>query len=101
MSDYINDLINAAIQELSDDNIHSGVGSLTELAQQFAKAGLGMTSFLNVRKYIIDTAVQNTDAYFITEKIKLAERDAQNERSRYFTDQARQETRTPTEGTKH
>lgn len=93
MSDYINDLIDTAIQELTDDNIHSGVGPLIELAQQFAKAGLGMESFLNTRQYIINEAIAQTDAFFINEKIKLAEREAQNERQRYFTDQAREETR--------
>ena len=93
MSDQINDLIDTAIQQLTDDDIHSGVGCLTELATLFAKAGLGMDSFLNVRKYIIDAAIAKTDAFFITEKIKLAEREAQNERQRYFIDQNREETR--------
>jgi hypothetical protein len=91
MPDEINDLIDAAIKELSDDNIHSGVGSLIELAHKFAAAGLGIESFLNTRKYIIDEAIRNTDAFFITEKIKLAEREAQNDR--LFTDQARGTTR--------
>jgi hypothetical protein len=91
MSDKINDLIDTAIKQLSDDDIHSGVGCLVELAQLWAKSGLGIESFLNTRKYIIDEAIRNTDAFFITEKIKLAEREAQNDR--IFTDQAREETR--------
>ena len=94
MSDKINDLIDTAIQQLADDDINSGVGCLTELAELFAKAGLGIESFWNTRKYIINEAIAKTDAYFIMEKIKLAERDSQHERQRYFTDQAREKTRT-------
>jgi hypothetical protein len=91
MSDKINDLIDAAIKQLADDDSNSGVGCLVELAQLWAKSGLGIESFLNTRKYIINEAIRNTDAFFITEKIKLAEREAQNDR--IFTDQAREETR--------
>lgn len=91
MSDKINDLIDTAIQQLTDDDIHSGVGCLVELAQLWAKSGLGIESFLNTRQYIINEAISQTDAFFIIEKIKLAEREAQNDR--LFTDQARGTTR--------
>ena len=97
MADEINYIIDAAIKQLSDDDIHSGVSCLVDLAQKYAKAGLGMESFLNTRKYIINEAIAQTDAFFIIEKIKLAEREAQNER--IFTDQARAATRKETNGT--
>ena len=70
----INHLIDQAITLLADDSIDAGVGVLEEMAQVWAKAGLPIETFYNIRTYIINEAKERTDSYFIDEKIKLGER---------------------------
>ena len=77
----IDRLVDECINNLADDNIHSGAESLTDLARLWAKAWLGMKSFLDMRTYIINEASARTDAFFIQEKLQLAERKLQNERN--------------------
>lgn len=78
--DKINDLIDEAITNLADDNVNVGAESLVELAQIFAKAGMTKESFMNIRKYIINEAIERTDAVFIKEKLKSAEKQLQENR---------------------
>ncbi len=72
-ADRINDLIDESIEQLSSDNFNHGVDCLVDLATFFAKAGCSINEFANMRKYIINEAIERTDAYFIKEKIKIAE----------------------------
>lgn len=75
MDDKVNDLIDEAITALSDDSITKGADALEELAQMWAKAGMPIKSFLEVRQYIINEATAKTDALFIQEKLKIAEQN--------------------------
>ena len=70
---YIHDLITEAIDLLTEDDITNGTGAIMEIAEAFAKAGLGMHSFMNVRTFIIESAVQNNQAILIPEKVAVAE----------------------------
>lgn len=70
----LDDLMTEAINDLADDDIKAGVRSLTELAHIYARAGMEQQSFENIRQYIINEAIAKTDAYFIEEKLKAAER---------------------------
>ena len=79
--DKINDLIDEAINQLSDDNPNFGAESLQDLAQIFAKAGLTKESFMNIRHYIVNEAIQRTDAVFIKEKLSIAEQQLQGARN--------------------
>lgn len=74
-------LIEESIKELSGDDINKGAECLIELATYWAKAGLTMNSFLDMRKHIIDSAIAKTDKHFITEKLTLAERELREKRT--------------------
>lgn len=80
--DHINLLIDMCIQALSDDNIEQGADQLYELAVIWARAGLTQKSFADIRKYIINEATAKTDAHFIHEKLKIAERKNYERRNR-------------------
>ena len=79
--DEINKLIDECIDHLADESILTGAQSLFELAMLWAKAGLTQESFLDMRKHIIDQAIQRTDAMFIHEKLKLSEQQLRRERT--------------------
>lgn len=57
---HIDKIINKAIQALSIDCIELGVKYLNQLASEFNKAGLDMRSFLNMRIFIIESAIKDT-----------------------------------------
>ena len=67
-------LIQSAIDALADDNINIGAEALVELAHIWAQAGIPHSSFLEMRKYIIESAQIKTSAIFIDEKLLLSER---------------------------
>jgi len=69
----IDKLIEECIDSLASDNIHQGGESLQELARYWAKAGLQLNSFMDMRTYIIEMAKKRTDALFIDEKLRLSE----------------------------
>lgn len=73
LENKIDQLIEDCITELCCEQITNGAESLQELAQYYAKAGMGMQSFLDTRTYIINQAKEKTDALFIDEKLSLAE----------------------------
>jgi hypothetical protein len=73
--DRFNQLIDSAIKDLSSDNLCDGVESLVELAQIFAAAGMPQHTFEDIRQHIVKEATILTDAPFILEKLKLAERE--------------------------
>jgi hypothetical protein len=81
MTPDIDALIEECITNLSDDNIKMGGESLQELARYWAKAGLTLKSFMDMRTYIINAAIEKTDAFFIREKLKLAEEDLRVKRT--------------------
>ena len=70
---YIDDLITEAIDLLTEDDITNGTGALMELAEAFHKGGQRIGSFLNLRSFIIESAVQNNKAILIPEKVAVAE----------------------------
>lgn len=78
--DQLNDLIDEAIKQLSSDDVNSGADCLVEIAHMYARAGLPQHLFGGIRQYIISEAEKRTDAVFIQEKLKLAERNNQNAR---------------------
>lgn len=77
----VDQLIEECITELSSDDIRKGGESLQELARYWAKAGLTLKSFLDMRTYIIEQAKLKTDALFIEEKLKLHEQALREERT--------------------
>jgi len=79
--DEINDLIDECIDHLADESTLVGAQSLQELARIWAKAGVCQSSFMDIRKFIIDQAVKRTDVYFINEKLRISEQQLQRERS--------------------
>lgn len=81
MTPDIDNLIQECITNLCDDNIKRGGESLEELARYWAKAGLTLKSFMDMRQYIINEAVEKTDVVFIQEKLKLAEQDLRVKRT--------------------
>lgn len=81
VGDPINDLIDQAIDSLVNDAPEKSAEALTELAEMWAKAGLGLPSFLDMRKHIIKTAIQQTSAYFIQEKLSVQERIMREKRN--------------------
>ena len=81
MTPDIDNLIEECITNLCDDNIKCGGESLEELARHWAKAGLTLKSFMDMRTYIVNEAVEKTDAIFIKEKLELAERDLRVKRT--------------------
>lgn len=81
--DEINELIDDCIDHLCDDNPEYGASSLVELATLFAKAGLGIQSFVNMRQFIIRSSIERLGTQatgFIEYKLKLAEQLLQKER---------------------
>jgi len=74
-------LIQECIDELAGDDINKGGECLQELATFWAKAGLTKHSFFNMRLYIIEEAKLKTDAIFIEEKLKIAERRLMEKRT--------------------
>lgn len=81
MTPDIDKLIEDCIDNLIDDDIKKGGDCLEQLAIHFANAGLTLKSFMDMRTYIINEAVEKTDAIFIKEKLELAERDARAKRT--------------------
>ncbi|NRA79863.1 MAG: hypothetical protein HRU18_16785 [Pseudoalteromonas sp.] len=81
MTPDIDKLIDDCIDSLIDDDIRKGGDCLEQLARHFAKAGLGLKSFTDMRTFIINQAVEQTDAIFIKEKLELAERDSRTKRT--------------------
>lgn len=82
MMQDVNDLIDAAIQAISDDDLRQGADTLYELSMIWSMAGLPITSFFDIRKHIIESAESKTDRAFIREKIKLIEREHRERRNR-------------------
>ncbi len=81
--DDINELIDDCIDHLCDDNPEYGAGSLAELARIWAKAGLGMQSFLNTRQFIINSSIERLGTQatsFIHYKLQIAEQELTKQR---------------------
>ena len=81
----INNLIDECIDHLCDDNAAYGATSLTELARIWARAGLTKQSFIDIRQFIINSAIERlgTNATaFIHYKLQLAEQDLMKERTK-------------------
>ena len=76
----IDALINNAITELADDNAENGAENLEELAGLFASAGFPRSTFNDIRKHIIESAIQKTDPIFIKYKLENHERKLQEKR---------------------
>jgi hypothetical protein len=80
--DKFEGLINGITKDLADGNYVMGAKGLQELAQIWARAGLPQLSFANMRKHLVDTAIQDSDELFIPEKLLSEERNLRNGRRR-------------------
>lgn len=83
--DYINGLIDDCIDDLCDDNAELGAESLVELAHIWAKSGLGIQSFANIRQHIIQSSIERLGTQataFIGYKLQLAEHNLRKERNK-------------------
>jgi len=81
--DDINELVDDCIDHLCDDNPEYGAGSIVQLAKLWAKAGLTQQSFMDMRQYIINSAIERLGTAatpFIHTKLQLAEQDLMKER---------------------
>lgn len=78
---HIDNLITEAIADLADDDANRGAETLQELAQLFASAGMTQESFNNIRKHVVDSAIELTDPFFIKLKLEKFERQLQEKRS--------------------
>ena len=82
MDNYqVDNLINDAISALADDNPKIGAEQLQELAQIFAKAGMKKQSFMDIRKHIIEQAIERTEPLFIKAKLEGQEQLLQENRN--------------------
>ena len=82
--DDINGLIDNCIDHLCDDNADYGADSLAELAIICNKAGLTKQSFLDMRAYIIGSALERlgtSATSFIHFKLQKAEQNLHQTRS--------------------
>lgn len=80
--DYeIDKLIDECINALVNDNASIAAEALASLAVFFAKAGMQMKAFLDIRKFIVDQAIEKTSALFISEKLLIAERITRESRT--------------------
>lgn len=77
----VDNLINDAINALADDNPKIGAEQLQELAQIFAKAGMKKQSFMDIRKHIIEQAIERTEPLFIKAKLEGQEQLLQEQRN--------------------
>ncbi len=81
--DQINELVDDCIDDLCYDNAEQGAGSLIELAHLFAKAGMPQKAFMDMREFIINSAVERlgtSATSFIHYKLQVAEQDAKKRR---------------------
>lgn len=73
---YLDDLMNEITAHLVDGAPKDAAQGLFKLASYFAKAGMPMSSFLNMRKHLVDQAIETSgSAYFIDEKLRIAEEE--------------------------
>lgn len=82
LADKFNIMIDNAIIELIDDNPRKGAEALVEIAKVWAAAGLPQDSFMNVRQYIINEAIERTDAAFIQDKLEASEKLLREQRTK-------------------
>ena len=81
---YIEELLIEVENALIDDTPEQAAEALEQLAQTWASAGLTYQSFLDMRQHLVQQASTKTSAYFIKEKLQLAEqhqRKVRNERN--------------------
>jgi len=72
MTEDINELIDNAIDQLSDDRVDAGVEALHELAVHFKTKGMGAQFFKNICEYIEAEASKKSDETFVQMKIHNA-----------------------------
>lgn len=70
----LTNLINSIEKALINDSPSVAAEGLVELANVWATAGMPPTSFYDMRKHIIERAIELTDRAFILEKLTIAER---------------------------
>lgn len=80
---YINDLMDEAIDHLCDDSPDYGADTLVELAHIFASAGMPKSTFQNIRTHIINSAIERlgkSSTMFVHYKLQKAEQKLFEER---------------------
>lgn len=75
-------LIDEAIKELASDNVTKGAECLQDIATYWAKGGLPIENFMELRQYIVNEAIKKTDKNFITEKLVITERTLREARTK-------------------
>ena len=81
--DELNELIDDCIDHLCDDNAEFGAESLIELAHIYARAGMPKQVFIDMRQFIINSAVERlgtSATKFIQYKLKTAEQALMSQR---------------------
>jgi len=82
--EQITKLMQQAEDALVDDAPEKAAEALQELAHVWAKAGVPQSSFLDLRKHLVQAAEGRTSAPFINEKLRVAEqlmRENRNDRT--------------------
>ena len=81
--DAINELVDECIDDLCDDNAERGAQSIAELAIIYAKAGIPIKTFMDMREYIIRSAIERLGTAatsFIHYKLQVAEQELKKTR---------------------
>lgn len=78
---HIDQLIEITIEQVRRGKMSKAAKGLNLLAGQFAEVGLQMTTFLDIRFYIIEEAKKNSLIESINEKLTNAEKQLREDRN--------------------
>ncbi len=78
---HIDELIETTIEQVRRGKMTKAAKSLTDLARQFSEVGLQITTFLDIRFYIIEEAKKNSSIESINEKLNNAEKKLRGSRN--------------------
>lgn len=75
LDDRLDRLFGETVRHIADGYYSGAADGLAEIADYFARAGLGMQSFLNMRRHLIESAREKTQcAVMAEEHLLIAER---------------------------
>ena len=73
--DYLENLMDETVRHLVSGYVNAAADGMATIAQYFARAGMPIQAFQNMRKHLIDSATQEADCpIFIGEKLKDVEK---------------------------
>lgn len=74
-NEYLDSLMVETVSQLVDGNASDAADGLQIIAKYFARAGLPIQAFWNIRKHLIDSAIQKVGCpIFVKETLTEAER---------------------------